>query len=387
VISAARRLGAGAAAIACLLACGAASAEEARPRHSTFVPEGYTCAWADEFGGVRGGGQPASALDPVWTPELLHVNGEIQGYTRRQCDSRPDSYNLCQRSGMMELRLRDMPINCGKADGSAFAVSELPAEPTDPDCAEDWGFRGGDGSALRSYPVTSGRVITKHDLTFRYGYLEFRALLPQNDRAEPESGLWPAVWMLGDRIREGPCPDCYAEGTGVPWPACGEIDVMEYSSPQSHMGYNVLFRDEKSGRVDACSSWPEDVNGPGNPHCHGEDGGHVFAGQDAFPHRRWHTYGLLWTATELQFFIDGERRARFEISDDDAEELRRPHFLIANLAAGGTLGGAFEVTDFDEAALFLDYVRIYQRDASSLHTPNGSGDCGEIAAAAPPERP
>jgi beta-glucanase (GH16 family) len=308
------------------------------------------------------------------------VNEEIQGYTRRQCDTHPENYNLCQRDGLMELRVRDEPINCGKADGSAFEVDELPGEPHDPDCAEDWAFRGDGGSALRSYQVTSGRVMTKHALSFQYGYLEFAVLLPQHDRPQPESGLWPAVWTLGNGIDEGPCPGCYADGTGVSWPACGEIDIMEYRSPGRHMGYNVLWLDDATGHVDACSAWPDHINGPGNPSCRGEDGGTAFAGWGDFPHREWHTYALEWTATGLRFFIDGEERASFEITDDNAGEFRNPHFLIANLAAGGTLGGPFEVTDFSEAALYVDYVRLYKDGTGSVRTPDGSGDCSIIGA-------
>jgi len=43
-----------------------------------------------------------------------------------------------------------------------------------------------------------------------YGKFEIRARLPVG------LGLWPAFWLLGDDIDT------------VKWPACGEIDVMEY---------------------------------------------------------------------------------------------------------------------------------------------------------------
>jgi len=42
-----------------------------------------------------------------------------------------------------------------------------------------------------------------------YGKIEARIKLPLGQ------GIWPALWMLGADIET------------VPWPACGEIDIME----------------------------------------------------------------------------------------------------------------------------------------------------------------
>jgi beta-glucanase (GH16 family) len=56
---------------------------------------------------------------------------------------------------------------------------------------------------------TSARLVSKDRLAVRYGRVECRVLLPRG------AGLWSAVWMLGSDIDR------------TPWPACGEIDVME----------------------------------------------------------------------------------------------------------------------------------------------------------------
>ncbi|MGB1451152.1 MAG: glycoside hydrolase family 16 protein, partial [Marinirhabdus sp.] len=60
----------------------------------------------------------------------------------------------------------------------------------------------------------SGRITTKNKVEFTYGTIEIRAKLPKGN------GLWPALWMLGSNI-----------GT-LGWPACGEIDIMEYVGKQ-----------------------------------------------------------------------------------------------------------------------------------------------------------
>ena len=58
-------------------------------------------------------------------------------------------------------------------------------------------------------PVMSARINTRSHYAIRYGRVEISAKLPRGD------WLWPALWML-------PVNDTYG-----PWPASGEIDIME----------------------------------------------------------------------------------------------------------------------------------------------------------------
>ena len=57
---------------------------------------------------------------------------------------------------------------------------------------------------------TSGRITTQNKYNFTYGRVDARAKLPS------AGGVWPAIWMLGSNFG------------AVGWPACGEIDIMEY---------------------------------------------------------------------------------------------------------------------------------------------------------------
>lgn len=59
-------------------------------------------------------------------------------------------------------------------------------------------------------PVMSARITTKKSHSIRYGRVDIRAKLPRGD------WLWPALWML-------PVTDTIYG----PWPASGEIDIME----------------------------------------------------------------------------------------------------------------------------------------------------------------
>jgi beta-glucanase (GH16 family) len=74
-------------------------------------------------------------------------------------------------------------------------------------------------------PVRSGRINTRPGATIKYGRIEVTAKLPAGD------WLWPAIWMM-------PLEDTYG-----PWPASGEIDIMEsrgnnYTYPQG--GNNIM---------------------------------------------------------------------------------------------------------------------------------------------------
>ena len=57
---------------------------------------------------------------------------------------------------------------------------------------------------------TSTRITTQGKHEFQYGRMEARAKVALGQ------GIWPAFWMLGSDIKE------------VGWPACGEIDILEY---------------------------------------------------------------------------------------------------------------------------------------------------------------
>ncbi|MEM7678645.1 MAG: glycoside hydrolase family 16 protein, partial [Myxococcota bacterium] len=315
---------------------------------SPFVPEGYDCVWHEEFGGTAQQGQPRQRLNQqVWIFQNLNVNGEAQNYTNRECTDSAHfaNWNYCVEDGVLTIRARDDGIDC--QDGS-----DADNQPDNQDCALDW------DEARGATDYTSGRIITKNTVAFQYGYIEFRARLPQFDRT-PESGLWPAIWLLGNNITEGPPPG------DTPWPGCGEFDILEWKSPSNNMGWNALWLggDET---LSACSSFPQGgaaVCGPcsGGP-CRGVEANGdrwVWTGWDRFPHSVYHTYGLLWTAEKMDVFIDGEKMSTFRLGPSESE-FQQPMFLIVNLAVGGSLGGAIEVSDWSTATLQVDYLRWYR---------------------------
>lgn len=312
---------------------------------SPLVPDGYDCVWNEEFGGAAGGGQAARALSQSkWTFQNLDVNGEAQNYTNRECTDpeHASDWNYCVQDGLLEIRARNDGIDC--TDGP-----DADDQPDNPDCALDWGqARGATG-------YTSGRIMTKHKAAFQYGYIEFRARMPQYDRAVPESGFWPAIWLLGNNISEGPPPGDTA------WPACGEFDIMEWRSPGNHMGWNSIWANEAGG-LDSCAGGAPGCGPCAGGSCTGvyQAGDRwVWAGWGDFPHEDFHVYGLLWTEERMEVFIDGDKMSTFFIGPAQ-DEFQKEMYLIVNLAIGGALGGAIQITDWSKATLEVDYLRWYQ---------------------------
>jgi beta-glucanase (GH16 family) len=236
---------------------------------------------------------------------------------------------------------------------------------------------------------TSGRVLTKQKVHFSDGYIEFRVKLPQADRAgPPESGIWPAVWMLGEDINQGPPPG------SVSWPACGEVDMMEWATGGgvSHMGWNAIWAG--AGGTNACSAWPQAGNAACGPcpsvngQCVGEvtnGAQYEMTGWTNFDHHVWHTYGLQWVNTgnnatdQMIYFIDGVTMGVFNLGAAQSA-FKADMFLTINLALGGTLGAPIQITDWADTYMDVDYVRWYrtgQTDVCGLDADSdGGADAG-----------
>ncbi len=334
---------------------------EGKPR--AFVPPGYACAWHDEFGGEVGQGQPSADVDEAsWTFQELAVNNEAQVYTTRQCRTRPDSWNTCVADGQLTLRARMEAVDCAAPNA---------------DCAPHFGQKF---HAKARY--TSARLMTKHKVHFSDGYIEFRVRLPEAERAgPPESGLWPAVWLLGENITEGPPPG------DVKWPACGEVDIMEWQSAGgvSKQGWNAIWLGP--GGTNACSVWPQGGNAACGP-CATAGGAcvgavtvgarHQMTGWTGFDHHAWHTYGFKWentssdAADQMIYLIDGVTMGVVHLGAEQ-QAFKKDMFLTINLALGGMLGGPIQITDWERATLDVDYVRWYRkggRDACGLGAVN-----------------
>ena len=161
----------------------------------------------------------------------------------------------------------------------------------------------------------SARLKTEGITYFGYGILEATMELPNTIN----QGLWPAFWGLGEDFV-----------TGTAWPTCGETDIMENWSPQVDSG---------PGTTGNCSTiHTELTGGDGIGKCYTLPSGE--ATNTAF-----HTYGIVWTENEMQFFIDDINTPYFTatpsiLPSGDIWPFNQNIFMITNVAVGGTLGGS-----------------------------------------------
>lgn len=174
---------------------------------------------------------------------------------------------------------------------------------------------------------TSARLQTAGKRTFTYGRMEARLKMPRG------RGLWPAFWALGSNV-----------GTAG-WPACGEIDAMEWVGPAMGNGtiLGSLHAPGYSGANPLSSGYtlPDEASF--------SDAYHVFAA-DRYPDR-------------IVFSVDGivyGVQLKSEIPTDSQWPFDQPFYLILNLAIGGNWPGSpDETTEFPQEYR-IDYVRIYE---------------------------
>ena len=162
---------------------------------------------------------------------------------------------------------------------------------------------------------TSARLLTKNKFSFKYGKVEISAKLPAG------VGTWPATWMLGDNI------------STVPWPACGEIDIMEHLGRQINKIYGTLHYPGNSG-----------ANGVGSTIT-------ISNATTAF-----HKYTLEWSSTTIKFLVDDV--VFFTFANTASLPFNQNFFLIFNMAMGGNFGGPVDPA-FVSAMMEIDYVRVY----------------------------
>jgi len=180
---------------------------------------------------------------------------------------------------------------------------------------------------------TSARIKSQGLRSFKYGKIEFRAKLPTG------IGPWPAAWLLGNNI------------SSVNWPACGEIDVMEWRG-----GFNGVANGDANTVGHALHSASRNGSNPVEP---------TSRSAVTNPSSAFHTYAVLWNSSNLVFSVDGVDKATLTPPSADADAFRQEFFLLLNLAVGGAYVGSID-SSLTSATYEVDYVRVYQDSAGFL---------------------
>jgi len=178
---------------------------------------------------------------------------------------------------------------------------------------------------------TSGSINTLGKAAFTYGYVEVRAKMPRGN------GMWPAIWMMGTNI------------TAVNWPRCGEIDIMEYVGhiPHTiHANNHFADPDQKDKAVHKSSGGTQTIVDE--------------------PYKDFHVYAIEWNEREITFFVDDRQYATFNVDQAGKgpdNPFRKPHYLLLNLALGGSWGGKIDDGMIPQK-FEIDYVRVFKPKTS-----------------------
>lgn len=199
--------------------------------------------------------------------------------------------------------------------------------------------------------LTSARLFTKDKVSFKYGKLETRIMIPKT-----ANGLWPAFWLLGN--------------TGT-WPSCGEIDVLE-------MGHvdGIKNGTQEKYYSGACH-WGVYQNG-GYPNY-----GKFTTSPTSLQDGKFHKFVLEWTPEVINMYLDDAAKPYYSMDISDrslntspGNYFNKQFYLLVNLAIGGNFTGvhdraAVTALNSGEKKMYVDYIRLYQKEGQECYTING----------------
>ena len=253
-------------------------------------------------------------------------NGEFEVTTN-------DTANVFLEDGKLVIKptLQDASII-----DTPYALVNLTAEGTctSPVWSDCWASTNSTNHTIIN-PIRSGRINTKASASIRYGRVEVVAKMPAGD------WLWPAIWLL-------PVNDVYG-----PWPASGEIDIVE------SRGNDRTYRYGGNNKVVSSLHW-----GPTKELDQSWRDTNTQRSLHSTYSAKFHTYALEWSEKYLYTYVDSRinhviytkytkpqwTRGQFpqfsggELISDPWNTNRfntpfdTPFYLIINLAVGGTNG-------------------------------------------------
>lgn len=191
-----------------------------------------------------------------------------------------------------------------------------------------------DQESYLGYNYTSARMNTRGKWSWTYGRIEARIKIPRGQ------GIWPAFWMLGANI-----------DSGVGWPTCGEIDIMENIGKASDQGTDH-----------------------GTMHGPGYSGGNGIGGTYTLPGGAklsddFHIYAIEWTTNQIKWYLDNNlffTATPASLPGGTTWVFTAPQFIILNIAVGGYWPGNPDGTTVFPQQMLVDYVRVYSYAATSV---------------------
>ncbi len=175
-----------------------------------------------------------------------------------------------------------------------------------------------DDLAADSRRVLAGGVSTRGLFNMMYGKVEVRALL------KAQKGAWPAIWLM-------------PQSPQVPWPDCGEIDIIERLNFDPFVYHSVH------------SAWTKD---------HPNDPPHSVKG--AIKPNDWNIFALEWTPDSLVWRVNGSVTHTYRRSGTTRERWPwdAPFYLMIDMQLGGKWVGAVDESTLP-TEMRIDWVKFY----------------------------
>jgi beta-glucanase (GH16 family) len=272
-----------------LVACSSAKQQANNDDEAAKAFDGYKLVWHDEF---NNNGKPDTSN---WRYE--------HGFVRNEEDQWYQEDNAYCKDGLLVIEGR----------------KEAKLNPNYVATSNDWRKK----RDSIHFSASSINTLKKH--SWQYGRFIMRGKIDMSD------GLWPAWWTLG---------------IAKPWPANGEIDIMEYYRKMLLANIACLGSNGKP-------QWFS------NRFASDSLGGKHWASQ-------FHVWQMDWDENEIALYVDSSLLNKISldklVNKDGSgfQPFKQPHYMLLNLAIGGQNGGDPTNTIFPNK-FEVDYVRVYQK--------------------------
>lgn len=257
--------------------------------------------WSEEFNGE-------SLDETVWNyqPETKHRNEQESAYKND---------NVTLQNGNLIITAKKGDVVCG-------------CDMTEEEHLEKY-------SHSKTYEYSAGGIDTQNKKLFSKGLIETSVKCPTG------SGTWCSVWMCGVD------PD-----DGLPhWPWTGEIDIIEYLGKSNTEEFSSLhYYPVSAGGYESGYDASKKMVAGGLryqlPQGNFNDG--------------FHTVGMMWTETSIDFYVDDVVVNKIDISGENFYAFRDYEFyFMVTFPLGGTSAGSIDNTVLPQN-FEVDYIRSYQ---------------------------
>jgi beta-glucanase (GH16 family) len=193
------------------------------------------------------------------------------------------------------------------------------------------------GCSSNCYPINT-LTTQSSGRTWTQGYFEARM------RWTGGAGAWPGFWLFSYRHATNPSwPSLnpYCSQNALPSALCysAELDVFEGQGTEPQSFYGTIHRN---------SSNDYGVSDRQNSNNWQPGGVDLTSG--------FHTYGMLWTASTISWYLDG----RLLMSAPNYDSTNQPMFLLLQMWVGGWTADPGPTTP-DVLDTQVDYVSVWQR--------------------------